>query len=90
MEPDDLRHGTYAGAQRHQKEGEAACEPCRVARASYMAARRADPAIRESERRHAYAADRARRRLVALHREEYERLYLEECADLVEYVDAPL
>lgn len=35
MTPDDERHGTYAGAVAHAKEGSALCEPCLVARRRY-------------------------------------------------------
>lgn len=40
MTPDDPRHGTYAGAKAHKKADEQVCEPCRVARNAYLAARK--------------------------------------------------
>jgi hypothetical protein len=36
---DDPRHGTYAGAMQHQKDGNM-CPPCSRARAAYIRTRR--------------------------------------------------
>lgn len=36
MTPDDRRHGTYAGAQAHKKDGEELCAPCLNARRLYQ------------------------------------------------------
>lgn len=74
----DINHGTYGGAQAHQRRGEAACDECKAARAAYMRALRENPEQKASDLARAYAADRARRRLAALHPEEYRRFYAEE------------
>lgn len=36
MNPDDPRHGTYAGVHAHRKSGVPLCEPCRDARRNYQ------------------------------------------------------
>lgn len=76
MKTDDPRHGTRAGAQAHRKDGEFPCDPCREAWNSYHRALRADPEFRATEARKSAARSRALWRLAALHRDEFERLYL--------------
>jgi acyl-CoA reductase-like NAD-dependent aldehyde dehydrogenase len=72
---DDPRHGTYAGAQQHQKEGSTPCRPCKDARNAYMAAfRKGSAAWRDQNN----ARSRALWRLADVHREEFDRLYVEE------------
>ena len=39
MTPGDPRHGTYAGAVQHQKDGDN-CRPCARAKVAYMRGRR--------------------------------------------------
>jgi hypothetical protein len=76
MKPDDPRHGTRAGAVAHRKDGEKPCAPCRQGEAAYMRELRKRPDIRENEHRKNNARARALWRLAALHRDEFERLYL--------------
>jgi hypothetical protein len=72
---DDARHGTYAGALAHQKEGVALCKPCREARATYQREfRQRNGTWRDQNR----ARSRAVWRLVDRYRAEFERLYVEE------------
>lgn len=73
--------GTYGAYQRHMKNGEEACEPCRIARNAYMANRRTDPAIRAKELRKAYARDRALARLARDFPAIYQRYYSEEMGE---------
>jgi len=82
MSPDDPRHGTDAGYQRHRKDGEAACGPCRTAKADVQRKRRKDPIERLKSRQIAKAGNRAAWRLVAAHRDEYERYYADELANV--------
>ena len=82
MSPDDPRHGTSAGYQRHRKDGEAACGPCREAQAEKVRQHRASPIGRMKSRRVSKAGNRAAWRLVAAHRDEYDRYYAEELAAL--------
>lgn len=69
--------GTYAGDQRHRKEGEPSCEPCRAARAEYQRQYRATH-DRPDDRLKARAIGRARTRLVHAHLAEYHQFYEEE------------
>lgn len=82
MTPDDPRHGTDAGYQRHRKDGEPACGLCRTARADLMRERRKNPIERLRARHVSKAGGRATWRLVAEHRDEYERYYAEELTAL--------
>lgn len=80
MSPDDERHGTYAGYQRHRLDGETACGPCRDAARDYareFRARRDVPAA-QRERARQRARNRAVWRLVELHPEDFRRLVAEE------------
>ncbi len=79
MSPDDARHGTYAGYQRHRIDREVACETCRDANRAYMADFRARrPDVAERGRGGRRAASRALWRLADMHRDEYDRLYADE------------
>lgn len=79
MRVDDPRHGTGAGYQRHRKDGEEACAPCREAvRAAAAKRRRENPASYSRERAGMRASSRALWRLADLHRDEYDRLYADE------------
>ena len=78
MSPDDGRHGTYAGYQRHKKDGETACRPCRAANTEYTKQYRSDPTRRERDYATARASSRAAWRVVALHRAEFDRFYADE------------
>ncbi len=82
MNVDDPRHGTYAGYQRHRKDGEAACGPCRTANAEYNRTHRSKPVARMKSRKVSKAGGRAAWRLVNAHRDEYDRYYAEELAAL--------
>lgn len=79
MSPDDPRHGTPAGYQRHRRDQEQACQPCKGAARAYAAANRSKggPAVaRES------AANRARSRalwrLADLHPAQFQALFCHE------------
>lgn len=76
MKRDDPRHGTYAGHQAHRKEGKQPCKPCREAYSAYMREYRANvnPNWRDQNR----ARSRAVWQLVARHRDEFDRLYVDE------------
>lgn len=76
MRRDDPRHGTYAGAQAHRKEGKQPCRPCREAYSEYQREyrRNANGNWRDQSR----ARSRAVWQLVARHRDEFNRLYVEE------------
>lgn len=78
MSPDDERHGTYSGYQRHVKDHEAACRPCRDAAAAYSRKYRQKEGVMERERAVSRAGSRAAWRVVALHRDEYDRFYADE------------
>lgn len=68
-----FRHGTYAGVQRHKKDGTELCEPCRQARNTYRRehyAKRGKPAARMA----ATTRELAFQQLAALHRDEYEAI----------------
>ena len=76
---DDERHGTYAGAQRHQYYAEPKCAECLQAQRLYMADLRArNETKRVEDRKNARAHNRAKQRLADAHRREYERLLVEE------------
>jgi hypothetical protein len=77
LEPDDPRHGTRAGYGQHQREagGGSACEPCRLANASYQSATRlVSPTARKVNRFDGQVRQLATRRLIDAHRSEYEGL----------------
>jgi hypothetical protein len=76
MTPDDPRHGTRAGCIAHRKDGERPCDPCRIADNAYMRAFRSDPKVKATEYRRNAARERVLWRLAALHRDEFQRLYL--------------
>lgn len=78
MSPDDERHGTYSGYQRHIKAGETPCRPCKTANRDYNRAYRTNPAVRERQRAGERARHRALWRLADAHRAEYDRLYSDE------------
>jgi len=79
MRADDPRHGTYAGYQRHIREKESTCAPCREAARLYVAERRAsNPDSYAREKAGTRASSRALWRLADLHRDEYDRLYADE------------
>lgn len=80
MTPDDPRHGTSAGYQRHRKDDEPACGPCRAAQAEKTRRFREDPVRRLQARQMSKAQHRAAWRLVDEHREAYEQYYAEELA----------
>lgn len=70
--------GTSAGYQRHYRRGEAACAPCRKARAEKQALRRRDPAVRADESSRAAARSRALWRLADEHPDRFRELFIEE------------
>lgn len=78
MRRDDERHGTYAGALAHRKEKKQPCKACREACNAYMREFRSRPEQSVSLKRTRDATNRAIQRLIELHREEYERLRIEE------------
>jgi hypothetical protein len=82
MTPDDPRHGTYAGYQRHRKDDEDACAPCRAANNEYTRKIRSDPAALKRDREVSRAGSRAAWRTVDAHRADYERFYAEELTAL--------
>lgn len=82
MTPDDPRHGTSAGYQRHRRDGESARGPCRTAQADKMRAFRKSHVARLKARNVSKAGNRAAWRLVNAHRDEYDRYYAEELAAL--------
>lgn len=77
MSPDDPRHGTRAGYQQCRKNVAGACGPCKEAMRDYQRAWRGRT-DREPERRRTRVRQRVLWRLVALHRDDYDRLYSEE------------
>jgi hypothetical protein len=67
----DSRCGTYAGHQAHCKRGEKPCEPCRLARNTYVASvRDVGQGMARTNALHRVLAEFARR-----HPEEYRELY---------------
>lgn len=74
--PQPINHGTYGGAQTHQRRGEEACDECKAARAEYMRKHRQRPDSTHLPRQH--AADRARRELARRYPDEYGHLYAAE------------
>ncbi len=80
--------GTYAGSQRHLREGTPMCRPCQDARAAYRVEYRAQhPDVRARERRNNLARARALTRLAQRYPQEYEALRLEELR--ADPVDSP-
>ncbi len=75
MKRDDPRHGTYAGAQQHRKEGKRPCKPCRLAYNAYQKEHRTD---NQRTRAQSRARSRALWRLAEWHPEEFQRLYAAE------------
>jgi hypothetical protein len=82
-DPAPLLCGTHAGYIRHVKAGETACEECRAANTLYMRLWRARTG-NNSQHLYTRARERAVRRLIAAHREEYRAAYREERAALDE------
>lgn len=78
MSPDDKRHGTPTGRLAHRKEGSEVCKSCRDAYNAYMRDYRSRPESKPGIKRTQSAANRALWRLVDLHRDDYERLRIEE------------
>jgi hypothetical protein len=76
-DPAPLLCGTSAGYIRHVKAGEIPCEECRAAHTLYMRLWRSRTG-NNSQHRYTRARERAVRRLIAQHREEYRALYREE------------
>jgi len=73
--------GTYGGYQRHKKQGDTPCGPCRIANRDYQRSRRdSDPEIRARGRRDTRTRSRALYRLLAAHPDEFHRFWLEELA----------
>ena len=70
--------GTYAGYQRHVRNGEPTCEPCREKARERMAAYRSDPNVAAKVKAENAARDRAAWRLVDMHRDDFRRIYREE------------
>lgn len=71
--------GSFGGYQRHKKAGETPCDPCREANRRYMAEyRNRRPEVREADIAGLKARKRAARRLIAMHRAEFEALLAEE------------
>jgi hypothetical protein len=71
--------GTYAGYQRHIREGSTTCELCRAAARIYARMHRAkNPSNRERDRRQVAAYNAAERRIRAAHSAEFQRYYAEE------------
>lgn len=76
MKLDDERHGTYAGAMAHQREGSTKCRPCKDAAAEYMRRRRAtSQRARDLDRAQQRAYRVAERALRQRHRDEFDELY---------------
>lgn len=73
--------GTYAGYLRHTRAGEVACDECRAANTLYMRLWRARTGNR-SQHLYSRARERAVRRLIRAHHDEYRDLYAEERAHL--------
>ncbi len=73
--------GTYGGYQRHVKAGETACEECLDASRRYMAERRRNrPDEYAKDLAGLKATNRATKRLVDRHRDEWKALVAEEKA----------
>lgn len=71
--------GTYKGWQRHYRQQEESCGPCRLAKNEYQRAYRAsNAAYRADQLRRKAARDRAGRRLAALYPTLFSALYAEE------------
>lgn len=75
MKREDPRHGTRAGWLQHRKEGKKPCRPCLDANAAYMREHRSKTTGWRDQNQ---ARSRAAWRLVDLHRDEFEQLYIEE------------
>jgi hypothetical protein len=80
-DPAPLLCGTYAGYLRHTRAKETPCEECRAANTLYMRLWRSRTGNR-SQHLYSRARERAVRRLIAEHGEEYRALYREERAHL--------
>lgn len=72
------RHGTTNGYKRHRALGEAVCEACREAKASYDARWRSIPERTAKNRAVAAARNAALSRLAKMHPYHYDRLFAEE------------
>jgi hypothetical protein len=67
--------GTHGGYARHVKAGESACDACRDARRRYTAAyRERRPEVREKDIADLRARRRAEKRLIEIHRAEFDAL----------------
>lgn len=79
MTEDGIKHGTYAGYQRHKKTGVPICVECREANRLYHAAYRSQTAdYRAREKLMNRARNRAVGRLAALHPGQFDALIAQE------------
>lgn len=77
--PETILHGTYAGAQVHQRLGIPTCIACATARAEYMAAyRAANPVKKRDQRNRTRVRNRALARLAKRYPTEFNQLLMEE------------
>lgn len=78
-----INHGTYGGAQVHQRRGIPLCEPCKQARAAYRRQYLADnpPDQAQRNRTETNARRRAQARLAAEHPHRFAELLDEELAE---------
>lgn len=76
MDAADPRHGTSAGYHTHRRELSTPCTACRAAYNAYMRTYRSTRDVKARVQRETNARGRALWRLAALHRDEFQRLYL--------------
>jgi hypothetical protein len=75
----DIDHGTYNGAQQHRRRDEKPCESCQAAATQYQREYRGRT---KDWRTQNQARNRAMWRLVTMHRDDYDRLYMRELMEL--------
>jgi len=77
----DTQHGTYAGWNRHRRQGTKTCAECRRANREYHREWRASNGGRAQQARYTKAANAALQQLKTAHFDEYRRYYEQAAAD---------
>lgn len=72
-----VKHGTTGGYQRHRRNGEPPCGPCKAARAEYMRQYRTTPVGERAVRREAQVRQGAIAELIERHADEFRHLLTE-------------
>ena len=82
----EIKHGTYAGVNQHNREGSPLCDACREARNEYMRERRQrnGDEIRRLQRFTEKSMNRAKAILIQRHNAEFKKILAQVRAQMLE------